>query len=272
VTPASAIYEGRVAHRRFGRSEHRLSYAVWYLLADLDELDDLDRDVSGFANEGRVRVSFHARDHGPRDGSPLRPWIEAQLDRAGVDLEGGPVRLLSFPRILGYAFNPISVWFCHGPLGDLRALLFEVSNTFGEWHHYLVPVDTGVGLRADGRQVVRTRFDKELFVSPFIEMQAVYDIVTRVPDDAISLVVNVEDGKGPRLSASFAGTRVALTGRNLRRMLLRYPLLNLKVIGGIHWEAVKLWRKGAPYRRRGLPPIADLTILPMVTEPQEVRA
>ena len=101
--------------------------ACWYLLADLDELPVLDRAIPGFAHNRAALVSLHDRDHGPRDGVPLRPWIEARLAEAGIDLEGGPIRLLGFPRVLGYVFNPLSVWFCHGPEGELPAILYAVS-------------------------------------------------------------------------------------------------------------------------------------------------
>jgi DUF1365 family protein len=164
---ASGLYASRVMHQRFFPVGHRFTYGVWYLLADLDELPRLDRAIPGFAHNRTALVSVHDRDHGPRDGSPLRPWIEARLAEAGIDLQGGPVRLLCFPRVFGYVFNPLSVWFCHGPDGELRAILYEVSNTFGETHGYLVPVPAG-----DDRAVIRSGFDKELFVSPFIDMAA----------------------------------------------------------------------------------------------------
>ena len=273
MTIASAIYEGRVTHHRRGKVSHDLSYSVWYLLADIDELETLDTTIGGFGNERRSAVSFHARDHGPRDGSPLRPWIERQLDAAGIDLQGGPIRILSFPRIWGYAFNPISVWFCHDKDGDLRALLFEVSNTFGEWHHYLSPVDPGAVKGAAGagrRQQLRTTFAKELFVSPFMTMDATYDIVTGEPGQDLALAVSVTTGEGRTLSAAFRGRRVPLTTRSLRHALLRHPLLTFKVIAGIHWDAIKLWTKGAPYRRRGLPPTALVSVVAPARAPQAV--
>lgn len=258
---ASAIYEGKVWHRRFLPRHHDLRYRVWYALLDLDELDELDRDIPFFGNERKALLSFRRRDHGPRDGSALRPWLEGHLASAGVDLEGGPIRLLAFPRMLGYAFNPISVWFAHGPLGDLRALLFEVSNTFGQWHHYLVAVQPGEGLRTDGRQVVRVTFDKELFVSPFITMDASYDITTRTPDERMSLAIKLTTDEGHLLTATFDGKRAPMDAPHLWWAFMRHPLLTFKVVAGIHWEAIKLWRKGAPYRKRGAPPAADLTVV-----------
>jgi DUF1365 family protein len=258
---ASALYAGEVTHRRFFPTDHRLRYGVWYALLDLDELPILDRRVRWFGSERPAPVSFRAEDHGPRDGSPLRPWIEQRCAEAGVPLEGGAVRILCFPRILGYVFNPIAIWFCHGPAGDLRAICYEVSNTSGGWHHYLLPVDPGTGLRADGSQVVRSAFAKELFVSPFIDMASTYDFRTRVPDDRLQVTVRQSAPGGHVLTATLTGRRLPFTSRSLTRVLLRYPLVTLKATAGIHWEAFKLWRKGAPYRRRGLPPVHDLTVL-----------
>ncbi len=259
VTPRplrSAIYECRVMHQRFFPVRHRLGYGVWYLLADLDELPTLDGTVPGFGVDRAAPVSFHRRDHGPRDGTPLRPWVEARLAEAGVDLDGGPVRILCFPRVFGYVFNPITVWFCHGREGEVRAIVYEVANTFGQWHHYVVPVPAG-----DDRSVIRSSFDKQLFVSPFIDMASTYDFRTRVPDERIAVLVRQMAAGGQVLVATLTGRRRALTGRGLARVLARYPLVTLKVMAGIHWEAAKLRLKGAPYRRRSLPPAHDTTVV-----------
>jgi DUF1365 family protein len=254
---ASALYVGRVTHARHIPRKHRLSYRVWYLLLDLDEIEELDRDLPGFAAERPGPVSFRAADHGPGDGTPLRPWVEHHLARAGIDLEGGPIRILTFPRVLGYVFNPIAVWFCHDRDGRLRAVLYEVTNTFGERHSYLAPVVSD----SEPSERVRHVFDKELFVSPFIDMEARYDFTTRVPGERVSLAVRETVREGPVLDAALVADRVSLTGRSLLSAFVRTPLLTMKVIAGIHWEAVKLWGKGAPYRRRGAPPADEVTVL-----------
>lgn len=267
MRPASALYRGRVVHTRAFPRRHRLTYAVWYLLLDLDELAELDRTIPGFTVDRPGPVSFRSADHGPRDGGPLRPWIEGHLASAGIDLEGGPIRLLCFPRVLGYVFNPLSVWFCHHRDGTLRAVLYEVSNTFGERHSYLVPTEpVGPG------RTVRRAFDKELFVSPFIDMAARYDFRTRVPDERLSVVVREDVAEGRVLVATLQAEREPLSGATLARAFFRTPLLTLKVIGGIHWEAIKLWRKGAPYRRRGAPPRHDVTVLEPAASAAEAAA
>ena len=253
---ASCLYFGRVVHVRLFPRRHRLSYGVWYLLADLDELPELDRLVPGFTVDRRGPVSFHARDHGPRDGSRLRPWVDGLLAEAGLDLGGGPIRILCFPRVMGYVFNPLSVWFCHDGEGALRAVVYDVSNTFGERHAHVLPVDPG----ASAGETVRHVFDKELFVSPFIDDVARYDFATRVPDERVNVAVRETVAEGQVLTAVLTADRMPLTGRGLVRAFFGYPLVTLKVIGGIYWEALKLWRKGAPYRRRGAAPSHPVTI------------
>jgi DUF1365 family protein len=148
------------------------------------------------------------------------------------------------------------VWFCHGPGGELRAILYEVGNTFGEWHHYLVPIAPG-----DTGEVVRSGFDKELFVSPFTDMASSYEFRSRIPDERIAVLVRQMSPGGQVLVATLTGRRRPLSGRGLLRVLARYPLVTAKVTLGIHAEALRLWRKGAPYRRRGPTPTTDLTIV-----------
>lgn len=251
----SALYLGTVMHRRFFPATHRFSYGVYYLWLDLDDLDELDGAVAGFGHNRAAPFAFWDRDHGPRDGSPLRPWLDGYLREAGIDLEGGPVRILTLPRILGHVFNPISVWFGYGTGGDLRAVLYEVSNTFGQWHHHLAPVD---GLDAAGN--ARHVFDKELFVSPFIDMDATYEFRVRPPDARAALLVREYVAAGQVLTATLVARRRELGRAGLWRAFATHPMVTLKVLGGIHWQALRLWRKGAPFRRHGPAPDRLVTV------------
>lgn len=247
----SAIYRSTVMHRRFFPRGHRFTYRVYYGLFDLDELATLDREVTGFGFNRAAPFAFNERDHGPRDGSPLRPWLEGALAEAGVDLEGGPIRILTMPRVLGHVFNPISVWFAYGPREDLRAVLYEVSNTFGEHLSYLCPVaPEAVGPAGN----VRHLFAKQLFVSPFIGMDADYDFVTQAPDDRVSLLIKETVAGEHLLTATLVGKRRGFTTRELWAAFATHPLVTLKVVAAIHGEALRLWRKGAPYRKRGPAP------------------
>ncbi len=251
----SAIYVGTVMHRRFFPATHRFTYGVYYLALDLDELPRLDRTVPGFGHNRRSPFAFWDRDHGPRDGSPLRPWLDGYLRDAGIDLEGGPVRILTMPRVFGHVFNPISVWFGYGPGGDLRAVLYEVSNTFGQWHHHLTRVD-GLDPAGNARHV----FAKELFVSPFIDQDATYEFRVRPPDARAALLVREYLPAGQVLTATFVAKRRELTGAGLWRAFATHPMITLKVLGGIHLQAWRLWRKGAPFRRHGPAPDDLVTI------------
>jgi DUF1365 family protein len=273
----SAIYQSTVRHKRFQPMGHQLRYGVWSLLVDLDEVDEIARRIPFFSHNGFNLVSFHDRDHGPRDGSDLRAWFDHHLARAGVDLEGGSVRMLVFPRILGYTFNPITVWFGHDRDDRLRAVLYEVHNTFGHAHSHLAVLpedmsgDPEAG-RSDDRVPVHG-FDKTLHVSPFFDQVGRYRITLTPPGDRYGIVIEYLDEDGARLlTASQHGTRTELTSRALLRQFFTSPLLTLKVIGGIHWEALKLWRKGARYRPVPTPPGDEIEITRVAAAPAAVAA
>ena len=246
-------------HRRLIPFRHRFDYRVFSLLINLDELPLLDRRLAGFSHNGFNLLSFQDRDHGARDGSPLRPWVEAQLHRAGLDFPGGRISLLCFPRILGLVFNPLSIYFCRDDQDRLRAILYEVKNTFGQQHGYLLPV--AEAHQAD--DVIVQRQDKAFYVSPFMPMECRYRFRLKEPGERLSIMIRQESAaeKGPEmLIASQVATREALTGRSLLAAFLRHPLMSLKIIGGIHWEALRLWRKGAAFHTRPSPPLEDVTV------------
>jgi DUF1365 family protein len=250
-----ALYVGEVVHRRVHGFDHTLRYRLYMLLLDIDAAEARIRPL-GWLRHGRFGLmSFSPRDHGDRSATPLRQQVETHLSAAGIDIAGGPVRLLTLPRILGYGFNPLSVYFCHRPDGTLAALLYEVTNTFHERHSYLValPADPPAG-------PVRQTTEKTFFVSPFMDMDLTYDFTVRPPGEAVSVVVAVRKGDTPILTASFAGTRRALTDAEILRAWITHPLLTWKVMGGIHWEAVKVMLKGARYRNRDKPPAAPVTV------------
>jgi hypothetical protein len=243
VTLNSAIYNGTVVHERVRPKHHRLRYDVFTMLLDLDELPELDRRFRLFGYNRAAVFSFHDRDHGPTTGDALRPWVEACLADAGLESDGGPIRLLCYPRIFGYAFNPLSVYFCYRRDGALAAILYEVCNTYRERHTYIIPVDD------PAQRVIKQHCGKALYVSPFIGMEAEYHFRIVPPADGVNIVIRQEDADGLLLAASFQGARMPMAARTLARTLIRFPLLTLKVIGGIHWEAARLWLKGIPVFR-----------------------
>jgi DUF1365 family protein len=227
-----------VAHKRLRPKNHELQYNVFTMLLDLDELSQLDNYGVLFGYNRRALLSFFDCDHGPATGESLRPWVEERMREAGLVPDGGPVRLLCYPRILGYVFNPLSVYFCYLRDGSLSAILYEVCNTFDERHAYVIPVDDS------GRAVIRQSCDKKLYVSPFIAMETTYHFRIVPPTDRINVSIRQEDAEGLFFVASFQGDRSPLNRRSLIGCLVAFPFLTLKVTAGIHWEALLLWAKG----------------------------
>ncbi|MGQ9368654.1 DUF1365 domain-containing protein [Azospirillum sp. ST 5-10] len=255
--PASGLYPGTVVHHRLRPVRHRLRYRVFSLLLDLDELPELDRRLRLFAHNRFALTAFHDRDHG--DGRPARAWADAQLAAAGLPA-GGPVRVLCFPRLLGYVFNPLSVWFCHRPDGGLAAVLHEVSNTFGQRHTYAIPA------AADADGLVRQSCAKGFYVSPFMDMETAYHFRIRPPGDTVAVAIRQTDAAGTVLHAALAGRRVELSDRALAAAWLRHPLMTAKVTAAIHWEALRLWRKGLAVRPRPPAPASPVTVVPLRSE------
>jgi hypothetical protein len=239
MSHTSALYAGTVTHARLRPRAHKLSYSVFSALFDLDELPELDRTLRFFGHNRRALYSFHDRDHGDGTG-PLRPWVEARLRSAGIEPDGGAIRLLCYPRILGFVFNPLTVFFCHDNGGQLVAILYEVANTHGERHTYVIPA----ALRSGA--TIEQECAKDFFVSPFVAMDCHYRFRIGPPGDKVLVSIAEDDAEGLLLTATFAGRRVPISDARLLRMLVSYPLMTLKVVGGIHWEALKLWWKGIP--------------------------
>ncbi len=259
---SSALYTGLVHHRRFGATKHALRYRMTMALLDLDTLDDLDGTLRLFSRNSWNLFSFRDRDHLPADAAPgatLRATVEAHLEAAGVETDGGAIALLGLPRILGYAFNPLSVYFCHRRDGALAAILYEVNNTFKQRHTYVIPVESGRD--ATTHEPIRQSCDKVFYVSPFLDMDMTYAFRIEPPADRVAVAVDGMRGGVRIITASFAGERRPLTDASLLRTFLGHPLLSFAVIAGIHFEALKLWLKGAGLRERPAPPDRPATIV-----------
>ncbi len=253
----SALYVGKVMHHRLRPVRRRFVYPVFSLLVDLDEVPDLDRRLRWFGHNRFSLLSLHDRDHGPRDGSPLRPWIEEHCRQAGLDVAGGRIRMLSFPRVLGYAFNPLTIYWIDDPAGRLRAVLYQVKNTFGEQHGYLCPVSAD---HAPG-QPIRQRAEKSFHVSPFMDVAGRYSFRVREPAAHLGIVIHEQDGtEADLMIATHHAERRPLTDRSLLAIWARHPLMNLMVIGGIHWEALKVWLGGVAYHSKPAPPQVPVTL------------
>ena len=241
VDAAAALYFGEVMHARLKPIGHRFSYRVMSLLIDLDRLPEADRQSPLFGVNRAALYSFREADHGARDGSALRAYAQHCAAERGVDLTGGRVLLLCYPRLLGYTFNPLSVYFCYRANGELALLIYEVRNTFGEIHAYVLPVKDSE-ISAAG---VRQQQDKLLYVSPFVEMAMRYHFRILPPDRHVRLRILETDRDGPLLAATFNGRRRALNSKALLAAFFALPLVTLKIMAAIHWEALRLWLKGA---------------------------
>lgn len=246
--PKPCLYKGEVMHIRLRPFTHQFRYRVFSLLLDIDRMEQTLRPLRLMSLDRFNLLSFRQRDHGARDGSALRPWVDEMLARAGRP-KAHRVMLLSFPRILGYAFNPLSVYFCEGAEGRLESVIYEVKNTFGDQHPYVLAAP------ADRDGAHRHAEAKDFYVSPFLTIGQTYAFTLRPPVERLSLKIRQHDADGrpeePWLIATQNGRRVGLSDRNLLRLWLGHPLMTFKVFAAIHWQALILAIKGAafkPYR------------------------
>lgn len=249
----SALYSGFVQHRRLSPSVHSLRYRMFWLLADLGELESLQRKIPFFSYNRSNLVSFHDRDYGDGSAKPLREQIETMLRAAGIELSDGSIRLLCLPRILGYAFNPLSVFFCYRAGNELAAILYEVHNTFGERHTYLIPVS--------GDGTISQDCQKIFHVSPFLDMQMAYQFRVVPPEDRVVVSIRGTKNGEAMILASLSGEREALTAKNLLLAILKFPLVTFKVTAAIHWHALRLWLKGISIRTKPDAPRAPVTFV-----------
>lgn len=240
----SCLYFGEVMHQRLGKLSYRFAYRVFSLYLDLDELPALHKRLRLFSHNRFNLFSLRDSDHGPRDGSPLRPWLEKLLAIRGIALDGGAVYLLCFPRVLGYVFNPMCVWYCHHRDGSLRAIVCEVRNTFGGMHHYVLSAD---GAPMDWRAEYRAR--KVFHVSPFIQPEAEYRFHFRQPEERFNVFIDERANGEPLLKAGIGGVRLPLTDTKLIYMFGRLPFMTLKIMLMIHWQAIKIWLRGGRFHR-----------------------
>lgn len=263
----SCLYVGQVMHHRLTPRAHRFSYTVPSLLLDLDDLPALQSSPTSrnlscggtllrLLSHNRPNLfSVHDADLG--DGGDPRAWIRRVLADHGVDSDG-PVRVHLFPRVAGFGFTPLTTWFCHHRDGTPSAVVYEVHNTFGERHSYLVP------LSETRNRTLTHSADKCFHVSPFLGLEASYHFGLRLPGERYVQTIRETDRQTGEtvLVASHIGKRIPLTDAALVRMALLYPLLPLRILGGIHYEALRLWLKGAPFFRKPAPPVQPVSVWP----------
>ena len=232
----SNIYEGKVIHKRFKPKYHYFKYNVFSLFLDLDEINLIQKKIKIFSNNSFNILSFCDKDHGPRDGSNLKNWVIENLKSNNIKFENLKVKLLCYPRIFGYVFNPLSIFFVYDNYSKIIAVLYEVKNTFGEQHTYIFKVED--------ENIITNSCDKKFFVSPFIEMKSKYSFRIIKPEKKLSVSIDQSDMEGKLLYASQDGVAKEINNKNMLLSYISHPLMTFKVIAAIHFEALKLWLKG----------------------------
>jgi Uncharacterized conserved protein len=215
----SAIYNGTVIHKRFKPRSHFFKYKVFSLLIDLSELNILDKNISFFSYNKFNLISFFDKDHGQRDGTSLVEWVKKNLNKNKIDHENIKIKLLCYPRILGYVFNPLSVFYVYNKKEELISILYEVKNTFGEQHTYI--------FKAENDNLLQHNCEKKFHVSPFIEMNCNYFFRILKPAQKISVIIDQYQLNEKILYASQDGTRADLTSSELIKSYLKHPINDL---------------------------------------------
>jgi len=239
----SCIYSGNVIHKRFKPKEHFFKYKVFSLFIDLSELNELNDKLKFFSLNKFNLISFYEKDHGERDGTSLFDWVKKNLSTNEISTDNIKVKLLCYPRILGYVFNPLSIFFIYDKNENLISILYEVKNTFDEQHTYVFKVK-------GQNKLIQNNCSKKFHVSPFIEMDCNYFFKILNPDQKLSIVIDQYDQEGKILFASQDGVRSDLTSKNLMNFYLKHPLMTFKIISAIHFEAFKLWIKGIKFIKK----------------------
>ena len=241
----SSIYNGTVIHKRFKPKIHYFKYKVFSILIDLYELENLSKKIKFFSYNKFNLVSFYEKDHGNRDGSSLISWVKKNLEDNNINSKNVRIKLLCYPRILGYVFNPLSVFYIYDESEKLVCILYEVKNTFGEQQSYIFKVD-------NDQKLYQHNCSKKFHVSPFIQMNCQYFFRLLKPGEKISVIIDQYQADEKILYASQDGQRTDFNSKELIKSYIKHPLMTFKIISAIHFEAFKLWAKGIKFIKKRL--------------------
>ena len=237
----SCIYNGIVKHQRFKPIEHSLNYRTFSVLLDLDEIENLAKNISIFSLNKFNIFSFYNLDHGARDGSSLKDWVQKNIKKFNISDNITKIKLLCYPRMFGYVFNPLSIFYCYENK-DLKAIFYEVKNTFNEQHTYIFKIGN--------KEIIKQKCKKKFYVSPFMDMETYYDFKLINPKEKLSIFIRQTSGEETVLTATQTGDKKEFSFNQLLINFFKYPLMTIKIISTIHYEAFFLWKKGAVYRKR----------------------
>ena len=237
----SCIYNGEVNHTRFKPIKHFLNYKTFSLFIDLDEIEQLDKSISIFSHNKFNIFSFYNKDHGDRDGNCLKKWVISNLQKYKIEGDISKIKILCYPRIFGYVFNPLSIFYCYEN-DKLKSIFYEVKNTFNEQHTYIFKIKDG--------EEIKQKCKKKFYVSPFMDMETFYNFKLIDPNQRLSVMIKQTDAEGTVLTATQTGYKKEFNFKQLLINFFKYPLMTLKIISSIHFEALLLWKKGAIYRKR----------------------
>ena len=237
----SCIYNGIVSHQRFKPIKHSLKYKTFSLLIDLDEIESLDKNISIFSLNKFNIFSFYNRDHGARDEGSLKDWVQKNIKKFNISNNITKIKLLCYPRIFGYVFNPLSIFYCYEN-NDLKAIFYEVKNTFNEQHTYIFKIKDN--------EKIEQKCKKKFYVSPFMDMETYYNFKLLNPNEKLSIFIRQTNGEETVLTATQTGDKKEFSFKQLLINFFKYPLMTIKIISSIHYEAFFLWKKGAVYRKR----------------------
>ena len=241
----SCIYNGVVTHKRFKPVKHFLKYKTFSFFIDLDEIEKLDKNNIIFSFNRFNIFSFYNRDHGNRDGKSLKNWVMDNLIKFKISENINKIQLLCYPRIFGYVFNPLSIFFIYDANLKPTAILYEVKNTFGEQHTYVFKINIR-------NKQISSYCKKKFYVSPFMDLESKYFFKVLIPNEKLSVIIDQRDREGKLLFASQDGQRLKISSKNLLISYLKHPLMTIKIISAIHYEALKLWIKGVKLVKKNL--------------------
>ncbi len=262
MSDAAVLYAMRVMHARRVAPLYRFVYKIFSVLFDIDRLDELHARLRWFSHNRFNVFSLFDQDYGGSQRQSLRSWAEGVCAAQGIALAGGRIRLLTQPRMFGWAFNPVNFWYCEHADGSLRAVIAEVHNTFGERHSYLLSSASVAGHASIGQPLpydVELQKEKCFHVSPLFDMQGRYHFMFTEPGEKITVRLNETRLGAPLIDTAMAGQQQPFTDAQIWRQVAAMPVQALKVVIGIHWQALKIWLRGARFHKKPKPPSAEVT-------------